>query len=466
MRRLAHNKCFVYFLLAAVAAVMSLSGVAVPASANPGISLSPFASVTVDVTPGETITHRMKLSIGEQDKAMDMAVDVMGYGSSSGGTPKAIAMAQDTSPYSARSFVSVDKSSIHLEPGGSQEIIATITVPPDIGEGGRYAIIYIHEQQPAGASGAGSFSAFNIPILLTVKDSTLSHTGMITEITAGKAVSGQPVEILVSYQNTGNHHFKVTGEVTISNDGGEVLDTIHLPLSSSSVIPTTLRQVKATFIPQGELALGVYSLKSRLILEDGTLLDEASGSFEVEKPYVPPPPPASITLTPSSASELKTTDGRISISFPQGAVISQVEISVQNYPLEQLPAPPSAFEPATTCFRVDGLTGLLAKEATVTVKYTTADLDKAGGDASRLRLARWDEANNQWSVLKTELDKAAMTLTTRTNHLSIWAVMVATTSVAPPAGVNWPVIGGVVAGVIIVALLVYFLAVRRRRRGY
>ncbi len=32
----------------------------------------------------------------------------------------------------------------------------------------------------------------------------------------------------------------------------------------------------------------------------------------------------------------------------------------------------------------------------------------------------------------------------------------------PPAGVNWPVIGGVVAGVIIVALLVYFLAVRQR----
>jgi hypothetical protein len=93
------------------------------------------------------------------------------------------------------------------------------------------------------------------------------------------------------------------------------------------------------------------------------------------------------------------------------------------------------------------------------VKYTAADLDKAGGDASRLRLARWDEAQSRWSVLKTKVDKEAMTLTTNTNQLSIWAVMV-----APPAHthVNWPLIGGIVGGVIIIALPMYFLTVRRR----
>jgi hypothetical protein len=127
--------------------------------------------------------------------------------------------------------------------------------------------------------------------------------------------------------------------------------------------------------------------------------------------------------------------------------------------LEQLPPQPTGFDLATTCFRIDGLTGLLAKEATVTVEYTAADLDKVGSDASRLRLARWDEAQSQWSVLKTKVDKEAMTLTTNTNQLSIWAVMV-----APPAHrqVNWPLIGGIVGGVIVTALSVYFVTVRRR----
>ena len=135
-----------------------------------------------------------------------------------------------------------------------------------------------------------------------------------------------------------------------------------------------------------------------------------------------------------------------------------MEVSLRSYPLEQLSSPPSNFKLATTCFRVDGLTGLLAKEATVTVKYSAADLERAEGDASRLRLARWDEADNQWSVLKTKLDKEATTLTTNTNQLSIWAVMV-----APPSEVNWVVPVGVAAGVVIIALLI-FLFIRRRRR--
>jgi len=60
-------------------------------------------------------------------------------------------------------------------------------------------------------------------------------------------------------------------------------------------------------------------------------------------------------------------------------------------------------------------------------------------------------------VLKTNLDREAMTISANTNQLSIWAVMV-----EPPARVNWPLIGGVAAGVIVVGLLVYFVAVRRR----
>jgi len=198
------------------------------------------------------------------------------------------------------------------------------------------------------------------------------------------------------------------------------------------------------------------------MLEDGTLLDEASGSFEVKEPYVPPSPPASVTLIPGSAATLETGDGRISISFPKGAVISQVEVSLRSYPLEQLPSPPTDFELATTCFRIDGLTGLLVKEATLTVKYSPADLERAEGDASRLTLARWDEANNQWSVLKTKVDKEANTLSTKTNQLSIWAVMVA----PPAAPFNMLLMAGIAAGVLVVGMAILLVVLLRRRRQH
>jgi len=408
--------------------------------ANPGLWVAGGRLVT-DVSPGDTLTHKMSVGIRESDSAMDIAVEV-----------------RDLGEYSARDFITIDNPSFHLEPGESQDVMATINVPLEVGEGGRYAIIRI-AQKPVAATGISSLVAIEAPVRLTIIDSQLIHEGEITEVSASEVISGKPVDIFITFKNNGNHHFKFKGEVTVSDAQGEVLDTIYTAVIPSPVIPSMSKKLKANFIPEKELPLGVYFIKARVMLEDGTLLGEASGSFEVDKPYLPPVAPARVTVTPGSAAKLGTEDGRIFISFPRGAVISQVEISLRSYTREQLPSAPADFDLATTCFRIDGLTGLLLKEATVTVKYTPADMERAEGDASRLTLARWDEANNQWSVLKTKVDKEAMTLSTTTNQLSIWAVMV-----APPTEVNWPVIGGVVAGVIIIALLVYLLA--RRRRGY
>jgi hypothetical protein len=453
MTKLRHR----YLAFLATGAVMlTLALLAVPASANPGLRVS-GAIVRADAIPGTSYTHTMTIGTREDDPPMDIAVDVMGLGQSLEGACQALEAAEDTSTYSARSFITLDKSSFHLEPGDSQEVVATINIPGDVGAGGRYAVIYIHTQ-PTGEGQVGIISAINVPVYLTIKDSQLIHTGKIIELPTKEAVSGEPVEILTMFQNTGNHDFKVKGEVTINGTQGQILETITVPVTTSSVVPGITRQLKAIFIPQGELPLGSYSVESKVMLEDGTVLDEASGSFEVKEPYIPPPPAASITLTPNSAATLATADGRISIAFPQGSVTGEVEVSIQSYPPSQLPTPQSGIELGTTCFRVDGLAGLLVKKATITVKYSSADLDKAEGDAARLKLARWDEAQGKWSVLKTKVNTEAMTLSTDTNQLSIWAVVV-----GPASGtVNlWLIIGGA-AGVVVLALAIY-LPIRRRR---
>ena len=329
VQKLRLNKFVIFFYCSLVSAVLWSSHVPTSVFANPGVSLTPFESIKIDVAPGETLTHQMTLQLGQQNVAMDMAVDVLGYGSSLDGIPQGIDPSKDASPYSARGFVTIDKHSFRLQPGGTQEITATISVPSNVGNGGRYAIIYIHEQPPAGDGGTGSLSAFNIPVLLTIKGSTLSHMGKITEITAGKVVSGQSIEIFTSFQNTGNHHFKVTGEVTVTNSRGDLLDTIPVPLSTSSIIPTTLRQTSATFIPKETLPLGVYSLKSRLILEDGTTLVSASGSFEVKDSYVPPAP---TSVPPSSTLSITPTPAPSTISIMQPSTASTLPVTSQTFP--------------------------------------------------------------------------------------------------------------------------------------
>ena len=117
-------------------------------------------------------------------------------------------------------------------------------------------------------------------------------------------------------------------------------------------------------------------------------------------------------------------DGRVVVSFPAGAVFSDVNVTLKPVSNAKLSAAPQGATLGATSFRVDGLTGLLSKDATVLVKYSSADLDAAGSDVSKLTLARYDDSENKWTILPTTLDKGALTLSTATNRFGIMAVMV------------------------------------------
>jgi hypothetical protein len=393
---------------------------------------------------------------------MDILVDVDGLGQTPDGAVQALAAADDTSQYSARSFITVDNSSFHLDPGGSEQVNATITIPADAGDGGRYAVIYIHNQ-PVGSGQVGIVSAINVPVYLTIQGSQLTQTGKITSLPTTQVLSGQPVDISTEFQNTGDIDYKIMGQVIIHDSNGNVVDTITTPVTSSAVIPGVTRQLDATFIPNGNLPLGTYSVQSEVMLQDGTVLDQSTGAFQVKAPYVPPPPAASINLNPDNAATLTTNDGRISLAFPKDSITSQATVSIQSYSPSQLPTPQSGITLGTTCFQVTGLTGLLVNKATVTVKYSSADLTDAKGNATKLELARWDEGQSKWTVLKTTVNTQAMTLTANTNQFSIWAVVV---NSAPASSINlWLIIGVAAAAVVIVALLVYFFVIKRRKIG-
>jgi hypothetical protein len=259
-----------YLTLALTLAALLLGAVwPLPAMANPGLRVV-GAKLDITVSPGEAITHRMNVGLGKDDSPMDIGVEV-----------------RDLGTYSAKNFITIDNPSFHLEPGQSRDVTATINIPADVGDGGRYAIIGI-AQKPAPGVAIQSLVAIDVPILLTIKDSHLVHSGKIKEITCDEVVSTQPTVISITIENTGNHHYRVKAELTISNASQKVLDTIYIPLTPSSIKPSMSSQLQGTFTPKSRLPAGVYTVKSRVMLEDDTLLDEASGSFELKEPYGPP----------------------------------------------------------------------------------------------------------------------------------------------------------------------------------
>jgi hypothetical protein len=454
IRNLSWSKLAILLVTLAVV-VLTTALMALPVSADPGLTVS-NAVIVANVTPGQTLTWSGVVSIAASDPATMINLQVEGMTQAPDGTLGALAASEDTGSYTARPFISIDQNSFPLNPGASQTVTATIQVPQDVGAGQRFAMINLQTQATPG-NGVNTISAVNVPVYLTIIGSQMINTGTITSLSTGSITTGQPITVTTNFENTGNYHFKIEGQIAITSSQGMILDTIGIPETTSNIMPGLTRQIITNVTAAGTLSPGTYTIDSRITLSDGTPLDEKTTTFTVSAPYVPPPSVGTIKLDPSSASMVKNADGTVSVAFPQGAAVVPVEVSVQPNP-NQLAAFPAGYTAASTTFEVNGLTGLLAKEATVTVKYTADDLSKAGGDASKLKLMLWNQGTSQWVPLKTKVDSKASTLSATSNQMGIFAVAVGTSS----SGMNWMIIGIIAVVIIVIAIVAVLLIVRRK----
>jgi len=363
----------------------------------------------------------MNISTNPGDPPMDLVVDVLGLGQSLQQSNTGLLPEKDTSPYSARTFITVSPQKFHLEPGASQEVKATIAVPQDAGMGGRYAMITIHNA-PTGSGSTLIVTAISVPMVITLTGSGATKTGAITKLTVADLIPGQPIKIITELKNTGNSHYKVKTNVSITDSAGKVVATGGTDASSRSIVPPFTGAYDVNIATP--LPVGTYTITSVASRDDGTVLDTKTIPYEIKSPYIAPLDEVTVTLSPKSPAELISTDGRVVVNFPAGAVFSDVNVTLKPFSNDKLPAAPQGATLGATSFRVDGLTGLLSKDATVLVKYSSADLAAAGSDVSKLALARYDDSENKWTILPTTLDKGSLTLSSATNRFSIWTVMV------------------------------------------
>jgi hypothetical protein len=278
-------------------------------------------------------------------------------------------------------------------------------------------------------------TAVLVPVLVTIAGTTPTETGSITNLSVSDVTIGQPISVTTTFKNTGNYHYYHTvNTVTISDTNGNIIGNFSTQPSVSAIIPGNTVQYSATPKIQN-LPAGTYTADSKVLLENGKVLDEKTTTFSVKTNYIPPLTESSITLTPGSAGTLNSPDGRYSVSFPQGAVLGDALVTIKPYSKDKLKAAPANAKPGATCFEISGLSGLLSKDATVKVTYSADDLAAAGGDTTKLKLAYFDAAQNAWVILPTQVNAGSTTLTATTNHMGVWTVMVSssTTSGSPTA---------------------------------
>ena len=440
------------------------------------------ARIEQPVYPGESITT--VINVGDNtDAPMDIAVDVKGLGNYLNGVTQSLTPEEDLSPYSARTFVTASPTSFHLEPGESQNVNVAISVPYDVGDGGRYAIVLIRTI-PQG-TGIVFSTAVATQVLLTVQNSSLIISGDITSIGIPQAESEQLFSATATIQNTGNYHYKIVCNGTVKNNLGQIVGLSWPTDSVYNLIPTFSRQIDIPLNISQELTPGTYSLEIEAYTQDGIFLDASSTTFVLTGTYKPMPlNPLAIEFWDSGKLSMyqwdMAEDGTlmekveatsltqtVSIDILQGTKVlgenGQPPAPITVTALDPPPSPPTGYNTVTAFdFSPEGIT--FDPKADITFEYSPADIE--GVNESQLKIETLDEDTWQWIPVDSEIDTDANTITFPVTHFSVYALF------APPpaspttiAGIDkqtWLWIG---IGVLWVVVLTFAIGMIQRRRS-
>jgi hypothetical protein len=454
------------------------------ASAAPGLSVQ-GALVDITLSPGQSYTHTMTIT-NSAGNALDITVEARGFAQTIDGSNIELTAAADTGPYSARQYITqIDNPSFHLEPGASAVINVTIQVPQDISSGTRYAIIYIHSL-PTGGGNVGFILAADVPVILTVPGSTLHTTGEITDLNVSEPQSGQPLMILTTFKNTGNYYYKVKNQVTITDGSGATVSTSTTSLTGSSSIPTYSRLLSVTPVlpdPAKGLAVGNYTVESKILLEDNTTVTTRKVGFSITAGYqrLPGICDGSILVTnfhdeePYVMDALSQADTKVEL-IGTGKVTGTVIIGKycqQPDVLVNFSAPIGSGGTGKSAVKyvyvhADGINQGTAR---ITIRFTTGEVSDF--DVSSLFLGYFD--GSMWRKFSNiAVYSGAGTIVGDIPVSALSGTVIGLGgdptqykshegSTTNQQGLSWPIAGGAIAGALILGLIIAFLFTRRRK---
>ena len=228
--------------------------------------------IEVSVTPGSNSTHVINVQ-NTSDAAMNIGVDIEGYGVSSGNDFVVLSPANDISPYSARQWLSVTPASFSLAPGDSQNVTVTVNVPAGTGAGGRYAIVMIQTIPPPGEQVA-TVSAIAARVMLTVNGYCVDTSSQVTGITSTNSTSTTTAGVTVTLADNGNYYFYPQINVTLMN-GNTAVATGSVD-TGWPVLPGYSRQYQLNLTGAGTLPAGKYEAEIKVDDSSGNVISQST----------------------------------------------------------------------------------------------------------------------------------------------------------------------------------------------
>ena len=112
--------------------------------------------------------------------------------------------------------------------------------------------------------------AIDVPVIISYGN--LETTGEITGLSIGEALLQQPVAVNTTLTSQGNHHFKASNEITLTDQTGAIIADCDSLTTTCSIIPGYSFVFQRILEIPPDLTGGKYTLESIVTMEDGTEL--------------------------------------------------------------------------------------------------------------------------------------------------------------------------------------------------
>jgi P pilus assembly chaperone PapD len=236
--------------------------------------------IKIEASPGEHFSQNLTVSLSSDEKSpINIIVKIQDWCQNLNGANAAIKNNPDIEPYSAKKFLSVSPKTFTIKPGEAQQVKIEGDMPA--GNGGRYAIVSVDTLPKPKPGGIGLSFEMNALVLLTIKGSNLSKTGEIENLTLMESVLPRQQNVTMLFKNTGNCLYSLDATISAKDKEGNIL-AVTMPRILGGIIPTAIRQIKASLTPESWLKPGNYTVSAEVALKDGTVLATKEIKFEIK----------------------------------------------------------------------------------------------------------------------------------------------------------------------------------------
>ena len=237
----------------------------------------------ITVAPGETVIQEITVTNRiSDDRTFNLEVeDITG---SADGSAAVSLTGGERGPYSIRDYISFPEKSFHLALGERARIPVKITIPADAEPGGFYGSVLVSTDRTAKESAANvsrSPIIARIGSLLFVRvrgDAEIAgQTKSISTVGNKWWYEKGPIDLSITYENTGVVHVNPYGEVSVKNMFGEEVGFVQL--DPWFVLPKSLRSRE--FQWDREFLLGRYTVTAKVNRGYDDKIDTVSTTFWV-----------------------------------------------------------------------------------------------------------------------------------------------------------------------------------------